>query len=85
MRISTQIIRTPFGLSPTAVTAQMYGASILDGEKESALDRHRRSVDLYTGDSRFLALASGYDETKNPEGGIDAEWWTVVVLDLDRP
>ena len=82
MRISTEVVRTPYGIDRTAVQASWYGPDVFASEKAKQFERHQEALVPFAKDSRFLSSVSGHAAWEE-NYGISCEWWTVVVYDLD--
>lgn len=81
MRLSTLILRQPFGITETALAADWFGEDVLASEKRKMYELHQRAIAVALGSlpGRLLGVFGGYDEERS--SGLDAEWWTVIVYD----
>ena len=86
MRLSTEIIRTPFGSSSAFGVASFYGREGWEDLKARFEFRHKETVASQIGAiprrAKILGDAHGYREEENEQAGDrTGEWWTVVVHD----
>jgi hypothetical protein len=86
MRLSTLIIRSPFGVSAVALTSRMYGGiDVWESAKSKREVEHRYDVAeaIRHLPGPLLGVNSGYraDRGAGDIDGREAEWWSVISYD----
>lgn len=76
LRLSTRILRTPYGLTPTRLAI-----SGEDRVKEEMSVAHGRDVQANIEDlgSALMGVQTGFEDC-----GDVSEWWTVLVFDASK-
>lgn len=85
MRLSTRLIRTPFGASNAHLSSRVYG----DGDpwttlKEQFEGEHRTAVAgaILSLPGPLFGVTAGYrDNSGTDYDGRQAEWWSVIAYD----
>lgn len=85
MRLSTRLIRNPFGVSNAALASQTYGGTVWQKAKDKREVEHRHDVAeaIRHLPGPLLGVNSGYrDDTGAPDvDGRVGEFWSVIAYD----